>query len=225
MTTHKNNQSTSRPAAAPSTLLQGPPDVVVPTVPNTFDPENAPATLSTLFPRQGELAALSAAITELEAFAEYGEVLGKTAPPFTQLVSALTAASQWSAMLVETRAFTAYVHAQTGVTWQATRVLLEGVKTPFQLASARDPSLASKFPALLRLLGAAQAVAAKSASTRKANQKAQANGEPEVHGKAGRRLKAAIKLVASTAQDPPATTTTSETAGGTPAATTTATHS
>jgi hypothetical protein len=212
----------SNPATAPATLLQGPPDVVVPTPPSTFDPENAPTTSSAAFPRKEELAALDAAITELGAFPEYAEVLGKTAPPVAQVIAALTVAMKWSAMLASSRAFTSYVQAQTGVTWQAARVLLEGVKARFQIASAGDPTLVSKYPALVRLLGAARVVAAKGASTKKANQKAQADGKPAVHGKTGRRVKAAMKIVAALASDSPAMATTSEASGSTPAATTTA---
>ncbi len=128
-------------------------------------------------------------------------------------------------MLAASKAFTLYVQAQSGVTWQATRLLLEGLKAPFQLASARDQTLVSKFPSLVRLLGAARVAAAKGASTKKANLEAKAKGEPAVHGKTGRRLKAAMKMVAALASDSPAPATTSEAAGSTPATTTTATHS
>ena len=207
----------SHPTATAATLLQGPPDVTVPTAPTSFDPANAPVTPATTFPRKEEIAALDAAISELEAFSEYAEVLGKTAPPATQLIAALTAALKWSLMLASAKAFTSYVQAQTGVTWQATRLLLEGVKAPFQLASARDQTLVSKFPALVRLLGAAKVIAAKGAAVRKANSEAKANGGPPVHGKAGRRLKAAMKVVAAAAAtDPPTTATTSEGAGSRP---------
>jgi hypothetical protein len=232
MTISKTRQSTPRtqsnPATPRATLLQEPPAVVVPTAPPTFDPENAPTTSSAAFPRKEELAAVDAAITELGAFSEYTEVLGKTAPPVAQLVAALTVAMKWSAMLASAQAFTFYVHAQTGVTWQAARLLLGRVNARFQVASADDPSLVSQYPALVRLLGAARVAAAKGASTKKANREAKAKGEPAVHGKTGRRVKAAMKLVAALASDSPAPATTpattSEVAGSTPATTTTATH-
>ncbi len=70
MTISKHKQSTqvtqSNPTTSSTTLLQGPPDVEVPTVPSSFDPENAPATSPGVFPRKEEVASLDAAVKELE---------------------------------------------------------------------------------------------------------------------------------------------------------------
>jgi hypothetical protein len=195
MTTHDSN-----PPIRPATLVPRPPPVTVPKPPAGFDPANMPSFASS-FPKSEELAALAAAVAELAAFADYTSELGRMAPPQAQVVEVLEAAGEWSSMLAASRLWALYVLYGTGSTWQSAHVLMNRLKRPFQLAVDADPTLASKFPATTRLLGAARAVAQKANATKAANKKARANGEPEVHGKKRRRLAAAKAIVEAAMAD------------------------
>ncbi len=92
--------------------------------------------------------------------------------------------------------------------WQDARGIVEDLKAPFGLASGADPTLATTYPALTRLLGVAKAIAQKGVATRKANAKAKAEGKPPTHGKVGKSRKkqaalAALAAAASAAPPPP----------------------
>lgn len=195
MTTH---DSTKPPPRA--TLVPRPPPVTVPTPPAHFDPANMPS-FAASFPRTEELAAIAAAVAELAVFTDYSATLGRTAPPHAQVVEVLGAAAEWSSMLAASRLWALYVLYGAGTTWQSARVVLEGLKKPFQLAVSHDPALASTYPATTRLLGAARVVAAKANATKAANKKARAKGEPEVHGKKRRRVAAAKAIVEAAVAD------------------------
>jgi hypothetical protein len=67
-----------------------------------------------------------------------------------------------------------YVKAGEGMAWKDTLTLTDRLKAPFALASANDPTMSARYPALARLLGAAKQIAKKAVSTKKRNKAAKA---------------------------------------------------
>jgi hypothetical protein len=125
-------------------------------------------------PTTHELLAMQEAITNLEAFHDFAEVLGKAAPPATELINALTWAMQWSALRQPAADWDAYVRAQTGMAWKQAVVLLGELKPLFENAIAHDRALAVKYHGLTELFEAPKAVARQSLATRRKNAKAKA---------------------------------------------------
>jgi hypothetical protein len=150
-------------------------------------------------PKSSELAAAPDAIVELRSFTNYSVVFGSTAPSVDDLAQALDASLQWASMLADTSDWTAFVKSQEGMAWMATLLLVDKLKAPFSLASTNDPSLAARYPALARLLGAAKVIAKRGAAT-KARVKAAAAGKPST----AKAKKAAAAQAAATQPPAPA---------------------
>jgi hypothetical protein len=53
--------------------------------------------------------------------------------------------------------------------WKDALEVINNLKAPFQLAATANPSMATQYPALTRLLGAQKVVAKRAASTKKKN--------------------------------------------------------
>jgi hypothetical protein len=202
-----------------ATQIQMPPKVTVPVPPDTYDP-NVVVDYRSAQPRQGELASIAGAAQEVGAFPDWVAVFGKTAPPAEHVLQAFDAAAQWTTLLVASTLWFNYVRAGAAVAWQDSRGLVEDLKTPFQLASAADPTIATAYPAITRLLGVAKAIAQKGVATRKANAKAKAEGRLPTHGKVGKSRKkqaALAALAAATTAAPPPTPATPEAPAAAPA--------
>jgi hypothetical protein len=198
--------ATSNGSAALTTTSSGaPPDPsTVPTPPQGFVQPNR-SDFRGVRPKKMELAAVPDAVLELQGFADYGAVLGQTAPPLDQVVAALTLAYQWTRVSGPTTAWAAYVRAMDEVTWKSAFALVDALKPSFALASQRDPTLAARYPALARFLSAAKVIAQKANATKKRV----AQGKP-VRSKAAnrtlaRKAKAAAQARgAGAAPQPPA---------------------
>jgi hypothetical protein len=72
------------------------------------------------------------------------------------------------------------------------RSQMDRLRPIFELAVAGDPTIAVQFPSLAALLGAKQAIAQRSALTRKAK----AEGKPQTHGVVGKKRKKAAEKAA-----------------------------
>ena len=149
--------------------VNSPPVVQVPPVPAGFVPVNA-LDLRGFRPMQSELASVPDAILELSNFANYTGIFGITAPPSSQVSQRLTVAAQWTSLYSASTAWFTYVKSQEGMAWKDALELVEKLKAPFQLASASNPALLSKYPALARMLGAQKVVAKRAVSARVKNQ-------------------------------------------------------
>ncbi len=177
------------PAPAPPTPVSPvpstPPDpATVPKPPQGFIPPNL-SDFRGYRPQKAELATTPDAILELRSFQDYADVFGKTAPPADQVIGALDLAYQWTQVLDPSQAWLVYTKAMDAMTWKSALVLLESLKAPFKLAVLHDPTLASRYPALVRLLSANKVTARKGVSTKKKI----AHGDP-VKSKAAKRTAA-----------------------------------
>jgi hypothetical protein len=146
-------------------LVSAPPRMTIPVVPSGFVPPN-PADLLGFRALPAQVAAVTEAIDELEGFASYQAVFGIAAPDAGQLAQRLRVASQWTEVLSQTAAWHEYVKARQGVAWKTALLMLDGLKRPFALASAADPTLLLRYPATARLLEAKSTVARRSAASR-----------------------------------------------------------
>ena len=155
--------------------VKPPPAVKVPKAPAGFIPPSA-ADYRGFRPKRAELAVVPDAVLELQAFGDYGSVFGRTAPPAEHVAGALDGASKWSTLLAASMAWMEFVKAGEGMAWKDTLTLTDRLKAPFALASANDPSMLARYPALARLLTAGQAIAKKAQATKKRTAKASAAG-------------------------------------------------
>ena len=174
--------ATTPSAPAPNTgtppmigSVKPPPSVKVPKAPVGFIPPSA-ADYRGFRPKRAELAVVPDVVLELRSFSDYGHVFGMTAPRADLVAVALESASKWSALLAGSTSWIDFVKAGEGMAWKDTLTLTDRLKAPFALASANDPSMIVRYPAIARLLGAAQQIAKKAVATkkRKAATKAQA---------------------------------------------------
>ena len=154
-------------------IVKPPPAVKVPQPPAGFIPPSA-ADYRGFRPKRAELAVVPDAVLELHGFSNYGAVFGMTAPPADHVAGALDGASMWSTLLAASTAWMDFVKAGEGMAWKDTLTLTDKLKAPFALATANDPSMLSKYPALARLLGAAKQIAKKAQATKKRTAKAAA---------------------------------------------------
>ena len=91
----------------------------------------------------------------------------------------------WSTLLSASTSWMDFVKAGEGMAWKDTLTLTDKLKAPFALATANDPSMLSKYPALARLLGAAKQIAKKAQATKKRTAKAAAKSAHAGAGGAG----------------------------------------
>jgi len=162
---------TPSPAPAPSPVVfpvAPPPTVTIPAVPSGFVPITG-ADLRGFHPQASQVAAVPDALAELQTFTNYTAMFGITAPDLAQLTQRLDVALQWTTLLSQSSAWTAYVKSQEGMAWKDALLLVESLETPFGLASQANPALLSQYPALARLLGARKVVAKRAASSRAKN--------------------------------------------------------
>ena len=157
-------------------VVKPPPNVTIPSPPAGFVPAN-PKDYRGYRPTSSELSAVPDAVMELQSFANYATVFGSTAPSVSDLTQALDASLAWTALLADSHDWESYVKSQEGMGWMATLALVEKLKAPFALATANDPSLASRYPSLARLLGAAKVIAKRGAAS-KARKAAAEAGKP-----------------------------------------------
>lgn len=164
------------PAASPAaSSVSAPPQVTLPGVPPDFVPVN-PADLHGYRPLASEIAAVPGAVQELQGFSDYTTLFGSTAPDPGELIELLNVAMQWTVLLSQTLAWTAYVRSQYGTAWKDALVRLDLLKGPFQFATAANAQLLISYNALGRLLGAQKIVAKRAASSRARNEKSAATG-------------------------------------------------
>jgi hypothetical protein len=194
--------STTAPApqtSASSTqlvLLDMPPaDANIPSPPSGFVPGNS-ADYRPVLPRDAELRALPIAVNDMKKFTNYTQVLGDTAPPYEQVLQAITVANAWSSMRTESAAWDAFCASQEGISWTTLRAQMDRLQPSFDLAANGTSNVRTLFPGLSTLLGARKVIARKGASTRKMNKEAEAKGEPQVHGAVGKKRKRAAEKAA-----------------------------
>ena len=168
-------------------------------------------------PKKAELAALTGALADLKRFTDYAQVLGATAPPLEHVVQLLQAGAAWSSMRVSTAMWEVFSQAQEGLAWVAIREVIGTLRPSFDLAVTANRSLATRLPSLASLLDAQKVIARKSASTRRANKKADAEGNLPTHGKVGKARERAAGKAALAAQSATAPSAPSEAPAPTPA--------
>ena len=154
--------------------MKAPPVVKVPKAPAGFIPPSA-ADYRGFRPKRAELAVVPDAVLELRGFSNYASVFGMTAPAAQLVASALESASKWSTLLASSTSWMDFVKAGEGMAWKDTLTLTDRLKQPFALASANDPSMIARYPAIARLLGAAQQIAKKATATKKRKAAAKAS--------------------------------------------------
>ena len=195
--------TTSNPLPVPTITLP-PPNAVIPPVPADFAGTNL-SDYRGVMPKKAELALLPGAITDLQNFAGFTQVFGKTVPPEATTVQILDAARQWSSMRVASTAWLLYCATQEGLLWKDVRALFAVMKPAFKLAAAADATVAQQLPSFASLLGVAQAIAQRSVATRKTNEQLVKEGKPPTAGKVGKkRAKAAAKAAVTATPPAPA---------------------
>jgi len=187
------------PASAAATLIAAPPvDANIPAPPKGYDPTDG-TNYRGIQPRKAELVALPSALQDLGRFTTYAQVLGTTAPAFTQVQASLTVANEWSTMRNVSTAWDAYCRDQEGMAWVSVHALLDRLRPSFELAASADAALTTEFTGLSSLLAVKKVIANKAASTRRLNRKAVAEGKPPIHGAVGKKRKAAADKAAGAA--------------------------
>ncbi|MGO9708926.1 MAG: hypothetical protein ACLQBL_08690 [Polyangiaceae bacterium] len=161
-------------------------------------------------PKAGELTNIEGAISDLQRFTNFAQVLGSTVPPVDQIIHLFQAGSQWSAMRVATASWDVFAGAQEGLSWGAIRAVMAALRPSFDLAVQVNSGLATMYPSLASVLAAQQVIARKGASTRAANKADKAAGRVPSHGKVGkanqkRAAKAALEATTASAPTPPPT--------------------
>ncbi len=213
--------STPPPVQSGVVLIQPPPDKdIIPVPPDGFTATNG-AEYRGVLPKTTQLAVLSGVVQELGRFSDYASVLGRTAPPLESILQSFGAANQWSLMRVRTIAWEEYCLQQEGLAWVDIRRLMAKLQPLFELASASDASIGTRFPMMVKLFNAQRVIAKKAVATRKANRKAIAEGKPPVKGKVGarrQRMAQRAALIAAEASGSPAPLASQPAATGAPAA-------
>jgi len=191
-------------APLPAIYLTPPPaNALIPGVPSYFVPDSG-TNYRGVVPRKAELIALPLAVADLRKFANYAQVIGSTAPPYAEVLDTFDVTNQWSSMRTSSSAWDVFCRDQEGMCWGVMRPTMESLKSAFDLAVTRDPSLTAKLPGLAALLGVKQAIARKAVSTKRANKKALAEGKPATHGEVGKtRKKQSDKAILAAAADAP----------------------
>lgn len=142
-------------------------------------------------PKTAELAVLPDVVRELNRFADYVGVFGKTAPPLALVAQTFDAGAKWSAMRANASAWEQYYRAQEAMAWEDIRKLTVRLQHAFKLATEGDATIGTDNPALARFFGTATIRAQKAAVTRKANEKLIQEGKLPTKGGVGKRRKRA----------------------------------
>jgi hypothetical protein len=204
-TTPHDAASSPAPTAPGDAILltPPPPGTAVPRPPAGFVLPGAGVPTAAL-PRKAELAALPGVVHELFQSTDYDKIFGITGISQAHVVQVFDLARQWSGMYQASDEWGRYARTQEAMAWAEARALMNKMKMAFELASLANPGDTAGYMNLRSFLGFAKAVAKKGASTRRANGKATANGQPAVHGAAGKkREKAAQKAAYEAAKKEP----------------------
>jgi hypothetical protein len=187
----------------PLVFLQPPPaDAKIPTPPSGNAAPSG-ANYRTLVPKATELAALTGAVGDLRRFTNFADILALTGLPYAEVLQAFDVGNQWSTMRKGTGAWEGYCLTQEGISWITIRKMLDSIRPVWDLAVARNPSLAVTYPSLASFLSAQKAIAQKGAATKRLNNAAVAKGEAPIHGAVGKkRKKAADKAVVAASTSP-----------------------
>jgi hypothetical protein len=152
-------------------------------------------------PKKAELVAAPDAVDEVRAFVDWAATFGMAAPPQTQMAASLDSACQWSIAFAKAKAFQKLASNEEGIAWTTVRAQMTIMKPLYLAAIAADPSLGVRCPKLTALFCAKSVISKKGISTRRANDKAEANGEPPYHGEIGKkRRRKAEKAAAAEAE-------------------------
>jgi len=209
--TTTENAPTPAASAAPQTatatssvlLVAPPPETSIPSVPADFVPVSG-ADYRGFAPKSGELAVMPEAVKELQGFADFTGVFGKTAPPYAAVVQTFDIANQWSAVRTRLNAFDVYCATQENLAWKDVHAFMDRMKPAFELAVRSDGSVATSLPSLSRLFSVQKVIAQKGVTTRKENKKLEAEGKMPIKGTVGkRRKKAAANALLAAATAPP----------------------
>ena len=158
-----------------------------------------------LVPKATELAALPGAVDDLRRFTAFASVFALTGLPYAQVLQAFDVGNQWSTMRKVTVAWEGYCLTQEGISSITIRKMLDSIRPVWDLAVARDSSLAVTYPSLASLLGAQKAIAQKGAATKRLNKAAVAKGEAPIHGAVGKKRKRASDKAVVAASTSPST--------------------
>jgi len=211
----------STTASTPLVLLDmPPPNANIPAPPSGFVAGDT-ADYRSVLPRDAELRALPIAVKDMTKFTDYTQILGQTAPPYAEMMQALTVANAWSSMRTESAAWDAFCGSQEGISWTTLRGQMERLQPSFDLATGGTSNVTTLYPGLATLLDAKKVIARKGASTRKMNKEAEAKGETPVHGRVGKARQRKAEKAAYAATNAPAAagaavtgTTPTQSAGG-----------
>jgi hypothetical protein len=129
-----------------------------------------------LRPKATQAANASAVAKELTESATYGTDFGSRAPAAAQVAFVITNAAKWRETWQAAKKFLAY-SAEQRATWDNEALVhMDKLKPAFDYVTSRDPTVAEKYAATSKYLGATNAIAARAATVRKANAKAKAKG-------------------------------------------------
>ncbi len=195
MKTVVENPSHTETVSLPTYFTPPPANLVIPQPPAGWETSNA-ADYRGVKPKQLELRTLVAAVSELAKFSDYEATLGKTAPPYAQVLPLFDAASKWSMMRSAAAAWDTYCAVQEGIIWTQVRDHMARIKPAMALALRSDSSIAGKYVNFVTLLGARTTIARKGASTRRANKISELKGELPTHGVVGKQRKRAADKAA-----------------------------
>jgi hypothetical protein len=190
------------PASVASIVFIKPPpaDANIPTPPEGATNANGVDYRAAL-PKKLELSAMPDVVAELQRFANYTEIFGKTAPPLEYVLQTAIAAAEWSAMRVLTEAWDAYSRTQEGASWADFRIIMEAMSPALDLAVKTDGTVSRQYPAIVRLFDAKRVIAKRGVVTRQVNKQNVAKGKAPTRGKEARaisRAKAAAAKVGAT---------------------------
>jgi len=122
-------------------------------------------------PLKSQVEQASAVAQELRATNAYAQFLGAKVPAAGAVADALDFAARWSVEVEAAEKWLEYVKNQAQLAWSFTRGLLEPLKAPLALETARDPAFDKELPLLKALVTARNTVAKRGAANRAARKR------------------------------------------------------
>jgi hypothetical protein len=188
---HATNHSTVHVTPAPSPEVSAlAPTLAAAAPPPITPPGDLPPTAGIPAPREGwepspakkrgthglrpkgvQASTAQAVATEITQSATYTADFGTRAPAAGQVAFVITNAAKWRDTWQAARKFFVYAAEQRAVWENQALAQMDALKPAFEYAASRDGTVAEKYAATAKYLGATNAIAARGATTRKAKAK------------------------------------------------------
>jgi hypothetical protein len=153
-----------------------------------------------LVPKAAQATNANAVAKELTESATYVADFGARAPSAANVAFVVTNAAKWRETWLAARKFMTYAAEQRANWENEALVHMDKLKPAFEYVTSRDPTVAEKYAATSKYLGATNAIAARAATVRKANAKGKGTGSK---GNTGSKAAATVATSAPSPAETP----------------------